>query len=224
MQAYNASFSFFALGNSAQSAIPQLTNRLYAGQYPQPAAVALVGIGSNGIPYVLRATTNTNYVVRFAATWALAFEKTGSSEIVTSLLQCLNDAEMTIQISAMHALGELKRDPDRVVPYLIPKLTDFNAAIRRAGIDALGSYGSRAANGIPALLPLLKDPNAIIRQVAASAVGSIASGVDPQQRNEIAELLKTISVTDTNLAVQRSCEDALKELSETNIPRSTNSR
>ncbi len=123
MRGVRAAIALRALGSEARPVIPILINLLSDGSNFIMSAIALAGIGDEGIPHLRHSLNHTNWRIRMAAVMGLGGTKAHSETIVPALIQCLDDSEESVRWEAADSLGRLKKEPARVVPVLIQSFT-----------------------------------------------------------------------------------------------------
>jgi hypothetical protein len=170
------------LGARAAPAIPELTRLLNRRTTPITAlraGLALVEMGTNGLPPLLAAIDDPEHQNRFVA--VLAIETMSGSrrfdaQVVPHLIQCLgDDKNPRVPRLAASVLGRLGMAPDLVVPALTTSLGGTNSRLRWHCAVALGELGPQAAAALPALTNALSDPDPGVRREAQSAIARIAA-------------------------------------------------
>ncbi len=154
----------------------------YSGVPPREAADAMAGIGTDGLPVLLRFvaakdTTGRRVLAQFAhefpflhlpnqehraekATWAFEVLGPKARPAIPALVRLLNDKDTLVRINAACALGALGEAAPEAVPALIDVLSRSSgpapqaAALRDAAANALGRIGSAALPAIPHLAAL----------------------------------------------------------------------
>jgi HEAT repeat protein len=119
-----------ALGEKAAGATPELI-KLY-DSHPdafsrQFIVMALGIIGSNakeGVPVVLRATTNASPVVRIDATAALGYIRADPARVVPVLILCLRDTNVDVRRNAISSLEQFGQEAKSATPALLQLLRD----------------------------------------------------------------------------------------------------
>ncbi|HXT41830.1 MAG TPA: HEAT repeat domain-containing protein [Candidatus Angelobacter sp.] len=171
-----AIMAFQALGSSAEVAIPELTVLLQAEDTAGHAALALASIGSNAVPSLATALTNSNAKIRAFTAIALGGVSSESTTIVPLLIHSLKDDSYSVRGMAARSLGELRQFPELVVPALLEALQETNIFVRSSSAWALGRLGAPAKAAVPALLKAQSDPEEQVSRAAAYALKQI----DPQ--------------------------------------------
>jgi len=155
-----ASWALYAIGSNALPALPVLTNMLFDSNETAPGAIALAGIGSDGIPFLLAALTNQNHwVIRCAAAESLGWERSDLESVVPALIERLHDPHQYVRYSVATSLGQLHTQPEIVVPALMNDFSGNDTLLRAKVLDALGQFGSQARAAIPMVVEALKDQN-----------------------------------------------------------------
>ena len=130
-----ASRAFIVLGNTAKVAVPDLV-KAYADTGSDDARSAIEDafswIGPDArpaLPFLLRATTNSNNRVRANALWALGEIHAEPDFCIPALLRGLKDGDSWAQTSAAHALGMFGPDASAAIPALaqVAQLSQFSA-------------------------------------------------------------------------------------------------
>jgi len=168
-----ALMAFYVLGNAgklgpaAKPFIPTLGNLL--DSQPDKAAFALLYSGTESIPYLTRALSHTNWVVRTWAAVALAklnleVEKRG-----------LNHGLTLSEYSGQPIFRPFFSYSDDDIPAFVTNLKSTNPIVRAATAEATIELRNTASNSrlVPALLQLLKDNEIQVRGAAAQALKRI---------------------------------------------------
>ncbi len=167
------------LGPQAAPAIPQLVPLLNDPWTCNRAAWALVGIGTNALPALIKALTNGTKYARLEVAGAIGvpwFREAGEA-IVPGLVECLKYDDPGVRGNAIAALQAIPKRPDIAVPALIAALADPEPAVRDSAARVLEKYGQVEAD---ATLPLLvqaagQEQNPVnIRFTAAELLRTIA--------------------------------------------------
>jgi HEAT repeat protein len=162
-------WAIYAVGSNAIGELPTFTNMLFHSNDPKmlaTGAMALAGIGSDGVPYLLQALTNQVRAIRLAAVSCLGWERANSGEVVRSLVKCKNDSDTEIRVAAIISLGRLHTLPEITVPMLLDEYSDNNARERTVILTALGNFGSKAEAAIPTLKEAMEDKDPAVRRQA----------------------------------------------------------
>jgi hypothetical protein len=176
-----ATAAITTLGPEAKGAIPILSRMLNdeeAFQRSARAAHALAHMGTNGLPPLLRAITNTNIDAlgpRLHAAGSIRFLGTNALPALPALVQCLTvSGPFGVAETAAFSLGELRLEPERVVPALVVSVNGTNGQLRLHAVNALGKFGPSARPAVPALLTTLTDSWLAMRNAATNALIRIA--------------------------------------------------
>ena len=168
-----AACAFRALGSAATSAIPVLTNLLQNGSNHITSAIALAGLGEEGIAPLLQALSSTNSRIRMGAASGLAHAWTRFEQVVPALITALSDREAFVRWTAANTLGVLKINPEVAVPALVATLSDTNHMVRSSAALALGLFGPPATNAVTPLTNLRNDSDPMTRHLAEWALKEI---------------------------------------------------
>ncbi len=106
--------------------------------------------------------------VRYSAVRALGQIGSGSDEVISMLIELLDDNEL--RSSVRDVLQEIGYE---TVPCLIEAIDSEISSEKIAAISVLGDMGKTAAEAVPRLIDALMDPDPDARNYAASALGKI---------------------------------------------------
>lgn len=99
---------------------------------------------------------------------------TDHKEVITALIDTLDDEDADVSNAVATALGKLGQPA--VSPLLaILKDKDKSATLRAKAALALGNIGPQAQEALPVLAKALKEKDKELKKRAASAIGAIAS-------------------------------------------------
>jgi len=167
----------------------------------QAAEDMLVKVGSAAVPYLEKALTDSNFLVRRRAVEALGAIGPQAKHAAPELVQLLMDAQFMVSEAAEKALMQIGED---AVPALADAAKSDQEGLRKAAVAVLRHSGPK---GTPILIKLLKnDENAYIRLSAAEALGE-ANLVTPEV---VQALVGGLSALDDG--VRRVSADSLGEL------------
>src|SRR5438477_5055437 len=140
--------AFEALGDSGQSAVPDLAKLLCDPDANRrgDAAAALAGIGAASVPAALAALQSPDREVQRLAVWVLGAVAAEPETVVPALLAKIGQADQSLRSGLVRCLGEFGRNAREAVPELTRLLHTGDS-----GIDA-----AYALAGIGAIIPLLK--------------------------------------------------------------------
>jgi len=156
--------------------------------------------------------------VRRAAADTLGKIGADATDVVSALLEALEDEASGVRYAGACALGNMGRDAKSAVPALIEALKDEDSHVRRAAARALGKMGPAAKSAVPALTKALKasevckypggkyDVYSDLRRAAACALGNIG----PDAKSAVAVLTKALE--DEYAGVRSNVVSALKQL------------
>ena len=170
---------FRALGSIAEMAIPELSEFVENSDTAYEASLAMVAIGPQSVPSLIKALRQPEERVWQAAAEALGQIITSDDAVLPVLLKCLKNKDPLVRSYAAAAIGVLGGEPYEVVPALITSLEDPQASVRNHAALTLGRFGSDAKAAVPALSKVIKDLDSSVSQLAAVALKQI----DP--RNDI---------------------------------------
>ena len=132
----------YALGPTAKAAIPELTDLLNERRVsPVLLTFSLAAMGSDALPSMICALTNSNPQVRIYA--ASAFRKVSfdAEAAVPALVTCLSDPQdYRVRCEAAMALAHIAKAPDVVLPALTRNLDDPDDTVRRFMAMALEQF------------------------------------------------------------------------------------
>ena len=163
-----ALLGFRALGAEGRSAIPELIDLLREER--SDVTRALVWIGPEAIPPLIRALTNQNDAVRNFAAYTLGSFATNVQAAAPSLIKCLDDQHPSVRFNATRSLALIGANPEIVVPALVRKLKDPDHTVRCSAAYGLRSFGEQAKAVVPALLQALRDTDSEVRACVADAL------------------------------------------------------
>lgn len=163
------------VGVEAKSAFPTLTNLLTVRGHSLTAAIALAGMGHEGVAVLLQAVTNQDYVLRSSAVLALGGVRSDFDKVVPALIEELKHDEISLLRGVAAAdLIELHKQPDLVVPAFSEFLASPDASKRAWGATLLKGFGADAKAAIPLLLKARSDEDPDVRKAAEEALVKIA--------------------------------------------------
>jgi HEAT repeat protein len=168
-----ASFALHAMGANAKPAFPTLTNLLFRTNSESLSAIALAGMGSEGLPPLLAALTSENKRIQHSAIWGLCYEQSDLNIVVPVLIARLNDQDKAVHRLAVIALGTLHAEPGLAVPALMKEFPGNDPLLRPWIMIEIGQFGTNASVAVPMLLEALSDNDQKVRDEAASALKKI---------------------------------------------------
>jgi HEAT repeat protein len=125
------------------------------------------------IPDLVIASKDRGPIVRRAAVDALKRIGLRSEDVLSALLDVLEDEDAVVRTEAALALGMLARDPGPAPAAPIGALTDRCAEVREAAAVALGMIAPRGERAVTALVQALEDEDERVRHAAGFALSSI---------------------------------------------------
>ncbi len=178
MRIVEAAYAINVLGTNAQPAFAALTNLFFVPRHSVCAAIALAGIGSNGVQVLLGAVTNQNLSIlsiRHSAVGGLGHARNNIETVVPVLIGILTNQESLMRSEAAMSLGLLHSQPELAVPALIERINDSDSSVRGGAIIALKEFGHHAKAAIPRLKEAFNDSDALNVELAKQAVDEISS-------------------------------------------------
>jgi HEAT repeat protein len=145
---------FEVLGPIAKPAIPSLIN-LFQKKRPytfSTASCALHYIGTDTIPPLIEALTNSNERVRTGAATTLGSFESQARDATPALIQCLKDENSRVRSAAAMSLAHLGGDTNAVISALLPCLKDKDVCVREMAAISLGDIHQKPETVVPALL------------------------------------------------------------------------
>ena len=201
-----------ALRNQHREIITRrLAQELEDGRSDPEILQALALMGTNGLPFLVRALTNQNPALRGNAAHALCLPhglsyatnrialcdalgltvdelksttNAYSAAAVPSLLLCLSDSDPGCRYAAATALDGMGERPTNSVPIFISGLSG-QFADKSDSARRLGHFGKAAADAVPYLVRLLNDPDERVKSAARRSLNQIDPTVlnqDPSDR------------------------------------------
>ena len=143
--------AFMVLGARAESAEPALTAIYEQGISWQSQVATVRSLGRIGpaakaaIPVLLRAATNSHFLVRAESLGALVRVQAEPEAMVPVLTRALHDPNGTVRFVACNSLADLRGDARPAVPVLVKSLGDPDGEVQLATARALGLIDPEAA-------------------------------------------------------------------------------
>jgi HEAT repeat protein len=174
------------LGTNAQSTFPTLTNLFWGKRQPVTAAIALAGLGHNGVAVLLQALTNQDWVLRLHATDGLAGARSDMDQVIPALvksagIKCSKQEDYLLRDAAGLALVQLsvvKRQ--RVVQAFSELLASPDPETRGFAASRLVYFRYETNTSVPLLLKACHDSDSKVRDAAKNTLRSI----DPKGASE----------------------------------------
>ena len=140
------------------------------------AAIALVGIGGEGLHPLENALTNADWEVRFAALNALdQVRGSDAKSVVPFVIKRLQEDEnYKVRVLAAMALGNLKAEEQLTIQALTKGLQDSNKQVVRMAIWSLKQFGKESQPALSDLRNLARDSDPKVSNAAQAAVDAIA--------------------------------------------------
>jgi HEAT repeat protein len=155
---------FEVLGPIAKPAIPSLI-KLFQKKQPytfSTASCALHYIGTDTIPPLIEALTNSNERVRAGAATALGSFESQARDAAPALIQCLKDENPRVRSAAAMSLAHLGGDTNAVISALLPCLKDKDVCVREMAAISLGDIHQKPETVVPALLASIEKETDIV--------------------------------------------------------------
>jgi HEAT repeat protein len=133
-------------------------------------------------------------------------EASERKDVVSALVEALDDNEAIVRESAAWGLGELGSEASAATPKLTTTLQDEIKNIRLYAAAALMKIDSANKDAVPALATLLKDNDSQIRMLAATAL----SDLGPKAESAVPGLIETLQ--DKDRATRWSAASALRRI------------
>jgi hypothetical protein len=148
---------FKALGSAGEPAIPSLVKLLgdKDESVAKTAAGNLLCTGSNAIPFLIEALTDSNAQRRCHAVMTLGGFGEQAQEAIPIVIRCLADKNPQVQSTAALSLGSLGGQPI-VVTALLQCLKAPDASVREMAVASLGQIHREPERVVPALLDYLQ--------------------------------------------------------------------
>ena len=175
-----ASYGFRILGDSASSAVPELTGiakRAPSWEVSIRAMQSLQGIGSSGLAGLISIAGDTSLDSKRRITAINLFPQTPAPTIRQSMLACLvecsADRDAGVAAMATHSLGVLHIAPELSLPAISKAYGSPHASVRVRAVSALGEFGPQAATATNVLAQALNDPDTRIQDAARTALARV---------------------------------------------------
>jgi HEAT repeat protein len=162
------------LGTNAQSAFPSLTNLFWSKREAVTAAIALAGMGSQGVSELLSAMTNKEWTLRLYAIGGLGNARFDFDRVVPALIEIVkvketNQEERLLHDSARIALDRVSGSGAQVAPAVSELLKSADPEIRRDGVMILGNLMCEAKTAETLLAQMRSDTNSEVREAVENA-------------------------------------------------------
>jgi HEAT repeat protein len=161
------------LGPDAKAAVPDVADLLKDTGDGTMAAYTLYRIGSNGIPALQSALTNSNVWTRRHA--AMMLGAAGQSSSVSNLLAALKDPDPFTRDGAVMTLRRFPEQANVIVPALANCLDDPDDVFVSNIARTLGTFGTNARLAFPKLLKLVGSSKHHVGEAATLALMRIDS-------------------------------------------------
>jgi HEAT repeat protein len=167
---------FKLLGQTAESAVPQLETMLSNSKARVSVATSLAFVGGAGVDALVTNLKSSDSTVRAVAALGLSVVQETETNVVFSLVEALNDAVPVVRTSAASSLGKLKLLPNVVVlPLAKVAVNDSNQNTRFAALRSIGAFGVAGREALQHILTLTNDPDRVVREAASSAIRKIGN-------------------------------------------------
>jgi len=170
--------AFEVLGPIAAPALPELTRRIGATNFPTArdrALAALAHIGPRAVPTMAKVLSTETDAQRMWVMVCVEAMGTNARPLLPLLVTNLQHQNIDIAVNSAYELGELKLEPALVVPALTAALVDNRPELRTSACTALSKFGHNARQALPSITNLLSDANPMAQAAAAEARDAIAS-------------------------------------------------
>jgi HEAT repeat protein len=171
-----ARIGFQLLGENSAPAVPELTKMLNDSNSllrRQNAAVALASIGTNGLPPLLYALSNSNYPMPNTVV-AVVPLISNVSPVIPLLINCTTNSDRTLAGTAVQALGRLQMEPDIIVPAITNALAHPDGSVRFIAAQCFVTWlDGETYRAVPSLKNLLNDPDYGVRSMASNLLTKI---------------------------------------------------
>ena len=162
---------FRALGPEANTTIPALTELLHVADDARWAAMALSGIGTDGIAALEKEFLLVNNGIVRANIMGQLYRETGLVEFIAKQLD--QDLHASVRKHAARNLGVFPNNTDVAIPALVKALKDPDGSVRFTACESLEQLGNASASVVSALETALSDPNPQVRFNASRAIQAI---------------------------------------------------
>jgi hypothetical protein len=173
-QSYNPAMAilfFRALGAEANPAIPALVEMLHVTDDARWAAVALNGIGSDGVAALENEFSLIGDGIVRANIMNQLYRENGLVRFVAKQLD--QDSHSAVRMSAARNLGASANGADVAIPSLIKALEDRDGGVRFTACESLEQFGDAAISALAPLETLLNDRGRQVRFNASRALQAI---------------------------------------------------
>ena len=145
------------------------------------ASYALSRIGPAAIPPLLQAFRSQSQPkdTRLLAIRSLGLIRTITSDVITTLVEALEDEDGEVRSFAISALGHIATVAPNIIRKVLWALEDEDDKVRSAAAYALGHIGPAIPEVIPALIVALSDQSGIVSNSVAIALSRIGSAAIP---------------------------------------------
>ena len=131
-------------------------------QLPIRSRSATCPIGTDAIPPLTEALTNSNEHVRTGAAITLGSFESQARDATPALIQCLKDENPRARSAAAMSLARLGGDTNAVVSALLPCLKDKDVRVREMAAVSLGDIHQKPETVVPALLASIEKETDIL--------------------------------------------------------------
>ncbi len=177
-----AAEAFRLLSPPGKGAIPELTDLLNQKASRMCAAIALAGIGAEGLTPLVALLTNGDWQVRFDALAALDQIRPEDAATAVPLLaaRLRQDDNFKLRVLAAQGLGNLRTREEITVPALIEGLQDTNKQVVRMCAWSLGQFEKKAVAALTTLERLSRDSDPRVAEAVKTAIDKISA--EPKRR------------------------------------------
>lgn len=167
--------AFHALGPIAGDAAPELRIRLRAqiDTHSLFAAIALGGIGSNGINTLVAESRNTNRWIRSDVACGLGYAQTDQEVALATLLFMSSEKDRIVRGWSAKSLGQFTNHTSVSLPALVRLLKDSDPHVRFSAASAFRYFNGDISSAEPELRYALSDSSVYVREYATEALRRI---------------------------------------------------
>jgi hypothetical protein len=173
---------FRALGTQANAAIPALVGLLYETGDARWAAVALNGIGSDGVAAIEKEFPLINDGIVRANIMLQLYHENGLDRFIAKQLG--QDSHPAVRMAAARNLGTAKDRKEAAISALIKALEDRDGGVRFTACESLELFGTASASAIAPLEAALNDPGPQVRSSASRALQTIENAIASRAESE----------------------------------------
>jgi HEAT repeat protein len=166
------------LGVNGSGAVPDLIDVLPADKTAAEVERALVRVGTNAVPPLVKSLRHRHAGVRERAARLLQEFETMSAETTAGLIERRNDSSAKVREQVARALGRSGLNQVHVIDTLLSLSTDPTPEVRAAAFESLGAIGLDSAKVFDSLHRGLRDRVAVVRLNAAKALWKLEKNAE----------------------------------------------